>query len=153
MEPPTQLLTTANEFVQLLLVQQPEWASHLQKPPFDAKSDAVTLTIPSPRNTDHQLRLLIRSNEIEVHYDDGEGPGAAEALFILDDADRTQSVRNVAQFINDIVNNKIVVVRRRLSRFTRFLRRYDCESLPEFLQSEKLPRSQGKFAAVYSWNS
>jgi hypothetical protein len=94
----------------------------------------------------------VSADEVQIHYYDGEPPGAAERLFTWDESDAVSALEEIARFVEDLLTARIVVVRERLPRFLSWLRGRDCDSLPWFVHTEELGQwKPHKIKAVYSW--
>ncbi len=117
-----------------------------------ADPESVSFEVPSPTHHSHSLRILLRGNSVEVHYDDGSPPGAAEKLFVFETGEEGSAFAAVVAFVADVVDERVVVGRERLSRLTQLLRGRDCADLPRFFHREELSgRVRRKLTSVVSW--
>lgn len=99
----------------------------------------------------HVLRLLISTTRVQVDYDDGEPPGAAEMCF-LETSDDDENIETVVEFVEEIVSEHKLIVRERLPRFWRWVRGLDCDSLLRFKdRSDPILRKRRRLKCIYSW--
>lgn len=140
------------EFKIRLADRFPSWASESNWAIESEGGDEIWATIAVPGRRRHVLRFRVQSNWLEVHYDDKLPPGAAEQGFGFESHKADDAVDAVEAFMRDLVEERILVFRERLSGFWRLLRGQDCESLPGFITREKLlGRIRKNLHVVYSW--
>ena len=134
-----------------LMRRFPDWSSELSSPERDPYTERMWLHISVPGRQTHTLSFMIGGNEIEVHYADGEPPGAAERLFVFQDAQRAEAIESVADFVSKVVQEHVAMARERLPRLIRFIRRDDCDSLLRFMPPEEATQKRKRMRAIYSW--
>jgi hypothetical protein len=89
---------------------------------------------------------------VQVDYDDGEPPGAAEKCFFFETSDDDENVEAIMGFVEEIVSERILIVRERLSRIWRWVHGHDCDSLLRFKdRSDPILSTRRRLKSTYSW--
>ena len=139
------------QMVEHILQAFPEWESALE-----CSKDAIcdcSFSIVPPAHPAHRLSLVIQGNSVEIRYDDGNPPGPAEKLFVELDKHSVEVAEAVVAYLQDVISGRVVVVRKRLSRWIRWLRK-DCDSMARFESLKKLPTIRAcEVVAVHSWTA
>jgi len=146
---------SAKVLVEELLAAFPSWDQFLSDygpaDDTDAEPGSVQLAVPIPVYQDHTLRILLRGNSVEIAYDDARPPGPAEKLFIFEPPELRPAARAIADFLQQLLAEEIVVVREPLGFLGRLLRR-DCTDLAWFRGAQELAATSARrYTKVYSW--
>ena len=105
-----------------------------------------------PVRPSHSFYVEAGEREVNVYYFDGPGLGPAEQTF-LDLDDDGEVAAGILSFLNDLVEGRVVVVRKRRGGLARIMRR-DRISFALFEAATDLAKGDpAKLVAVYHWNA
>ena len=134
-----------------LLERFPEWVDPDRKPE-PGPGGEMWVEYPVPHHPGHLLRFLVWTTDVQVDYDDGDPPGAAEMCFFFETSDDDENIETVVEFIEEIVSEHKLIVREHLPRFWRWVRRHDYDSLLRFKdKSDPVLRKRRRLKCIYSW--
>lgn len=149
-----------NESAQVLVAELsaalPDWARFLvdygpQDDP-QAAPGSIQLTVLPPAHPGHTLRVLLRGNTVEVVYDDARPPGPAEQVFAFNRPHVRDAARAVVAFVQEVIAERVVVVREPLGWVTRLLRGRQLKDVPWFRRREEVQAAAAnRYPVVYSW--
>jgi hypothetical protein len=122
----------------------PEWQKHAEivDADYDINQKSLYLKIPSPVNERHFLSILERGDCIEVAFSNENPSTAAEAQILCEPDNGILCVEAVIEFVEEIVNEEIVIGQRHTSWLSR-------RKLLRFINRTEIEKK--KFAEIYSW--
>jgi hypothetical protein len=146
-------LQVANLLRERLLKSHRQWADRVL---IDDSGAVPALNLASPHCEGHTLSIQIDRTEATVAYSDGCRPGPAERLLIWNEAPVAAGIDAVCEYIDQLVQGRIVLVRERLLRFVQFIFRHHCGSRLWFVPTDELrhwsPGRQRRILRAWSWD-
>jgi hypothetical protein len=126
----------------------PEWQEYAEIVESEASDDYKSLyvRVNSPADDESHLSILERDDCIEVSFSDGDPPGGSERQMVCEEGSEGLCVEAVMGFIQEIVEEKVVIGRERSSWLS------GREPLPpRFVASTELERKGKRLVNVRSW--
>ncbi len=146
---------TAQVLLDVLLAEFPGWAEVVE--PYsatddsEAESGSVRLVVPSPAHPGHDLEIALRGNAVQVAYSDARPPGPAEQLVFIPAGAATAGCIEVRDFVRDLIEERLVIVREPIGWVARAIRRDGCTDLPWFRSVAEVIAAPRRYPIVYSW--
>ena len=148
----TESLTHLSKILwQQLSAQFPKWQRYAETVEVEyetngADNQRLYVRVASPADEKCYLSVLERGDCIEISFSDGKPPGGAEAQIICDGGAEDSGVEAAIEFIQKIVDERIVIGRGRSLWFTGFI-----PSSPSFMEADEVEGKRKKLVSVRSW--
>ena len=126
----------------------PEWQEYAEIVESEAGDDykSLYMRIHSPVDDESYLSILERVDCIEVSFSDGDPPGGAERQIVCEEGSENLCVEAVIDFIEEIMDEKVVIGRGRSSWFTGHK-----PLPPQFIASTEIEAKRKSLIGVRSW--
>jgi hypothetical protein len=131
-----------------LFTRFPEWREYAEIVESEASEELRSLYVRvySPADEKSYLSILERGDCIEVSFSDGDPPGAAESQILCEEGSESSCVEAVLEFIQEIIDEKIVIGRERSTWLTGH------KALPpQFIASREIEGKRRRLVSVRSW--
>jgi hypothetical protein len=131
-----------------LFTRFPEWQDLAEIVESETSGDykSLYLQVYSPADEKSYLSILERADCIEVSFSDGDPPGGAESQIICEEGSESLCVEAVIDFIQEIIDEKVVIGRERSSRLTGHK-----PLPPQFISSTEIEAKRRRLLSVRSW--
>jgi hypothetical protein len=132
-----------------LFAKYPEWERFAETvvpdyEPEESKVRSLYLRVLSPADENCCLSVLERGDCIEIAFSDGRPPGGAERQIICDENSEGQCVNEAIEFIEDILNERVVLCRERATWPFRWWP-------PSFLDANEIESKKKRPVSIRSW--
>ena len=126
----------------------PEWQEYAEIVESEASNDLESLYVRVRSSADEQsyLSILERGDCIEVSFSDGHPPGGAESEIICDEGLESSCVEAALEFIQEIIDEKVVIGRERSTWLTGHK-----PLPPQFIISTEIEAKLGRVVSIRSW--
>jgi hypothetical protein len=142
-------LTELSEMLrQHVFTRFPEWRDLAEIVGSEASDDLKSLYVRvySPADEQSYLSILERGDCIEVSFSDGDPPGGAEIQLICEQGAERFCVEAVIEFIQEIIDEKVVIGRERSVWLTGHK-----PLPPQFIASTEIEAKRRRLVSVHSW--
>jgi hypothetical protein len=131
-----------------LFTRFPAWQEYAEIVESEANDDNKSLyvRVHAPADERSYLSILERLDCIEVSFSDGDPPGGAERQVIYEKGLERQCVEAVVEFIQGIIDEKVVIGRERSSWLTGHK-----PLPPRFITSTEIGAMRRRLVSVRSW--
>jgi len=131
-----------------LFIRFPEWHEYAEIVESEASDDYKSLyvRIRAPADGESYLLILERDDCIEVSFSDGAPPGGAERQIVCEQGSESLCVEAVIEFIQEIIDEKIVIGRERSSWLSGHK-----PLPPQFMASTEIEANRKMLVSVRSW--
>src|SRR5829696_8958729 len=131
-----------------LFTRFPEWQEYAEIVESEASDDlkSVHVRVQSPADEQSYLSILERGDCIEVGFSDGDPPGGAESLIICEEGSESLCVESAIEFVQDIIDEKIVIRRERSTWLTGHK-----PLPPQFIASTEIEAKRRSLVSARSW--
>ena len=125
----------------------PEWQEYAEIVDSEAGGNykSLYLRVHSPADESY-LSILERDDCIEVSFSDGDPPGGAERQMVCEEGSESLCVGAVIDFIQEIIDEKVVIGRERSSWLTRHK-----PLPPHFIATTEIEANRKWLVSVSSW--
>lgn len=132
-----------------LFAKFPEWqkCAEIVESDFNIEeSSSLYFQIPSPVNKNCFLSILERGDCIEVSFSDGNSMGTSERQIICEKGVEIECVAAAIDFIEEIIDEKVVIGRECLSWL------FGSKDAPScFIETNELAKKRKKLVSISSW--